>query len=303
MLKKFHFINNKKVTLIILCTVLVIGIASFIIRGFNIDIDFSGGTELQLNIGYEVTDEVCDEINTIIETNDQLGKQYVSSTKPSVVDPNTVIIRTGTNPLDPEQQDALNDALKNKFPDADFNNSSFTSIFPAIGDSLKKTGLLSVGIAVILMLVYIWIRFELVSGFAAVISLIHDLFIMFTVYSLFQIPINTNIIAALLTILGYSINATIIVFDRVRENRKKFGDSMSFADTVNMGIHQTLARSFNTTLTTLFTIGMIYIFGVESIRNFALPLIVGIVAGLFSSVFLSGLLWVQGSKLIKKKEK
>ena len=303
MLKNFHFVNNKRVTLIILAIALTVGISSFIIRGFNIDIDFSGGTELQLNIGNEVTDEDTDKINDIIANHEKLGPQYVSSAKPSTADNHVVIIRTGTADLNTEQREALNRALAEVFPDADFEDSNYSSIAPVIGDILKRTAILSVTIAVILMLIYIWIRFELNSGLAAIVCLTHDLFIMLTIYSLFQIPINSNIIAAFLTILGYSINATIVVFDRIRENRKKYGESKSFEDTVDISVHQTFARSFNTTLTTLFTIGMIYIFGVESIRNFALPLIIGIVAGLFSSVFISGLTWVQISKIIKPKEK
>ncbi|PKM62386.1 MAG: protein translocase subunit SecF [Firmicutes bacterium HGW-Firmicutes-21] len=303
MLKNFHFIRDKRFTLIIIAVALVVGFSSFIIRGFNIDIDFSGGTELQLNIGHEVADEDTNKINDIIAEHEKLGPKYVSSTKASTADKNVVIIRTGTADLNLEQQAALTAALEEAFPDANFSDIKYSSISPVIGDILRRTAVLSVTIAVILMLAYISIRFELNSGLAAIVCLTHDLFIMLTIYSLFQIPINSNIIAAFLTILGYSINATIVVFDRIRENKKKYGESKSFEDTVDVSVHQTFARSFNTTLTTLFTIGMIYIFGVESIRNFALPLIIGIVAGLFSSVFLSGLMWVQIAKVIKIKEK
>ena len=171
-----------------------------------------------------------------------------------------------------------------------------------IGASLTKTAIISVAVAVVLMLIYIWIRFELKSGIAAVLCLCHDLFVMFAVYSLFQIPVGSTIIAALLTILGYSINATIIVFDRVRENKAKAEAGTPFSEVVNSGAHDTLARSINTTITTLFTIGMIYILGVDAIQNFALPLIIGIVAGLFSSVFMSGMIWNALDKLGKKKE-
>ncbi len=303
MLKKFHFINDKKITLIIVAAILLIGVSSFLIRGFNIDIDFSGGTELQLNIGREVTEQDTNRINEIITEHEKLGHQYVSSTKPSTADNHVVIIRTGTADLSLAQQEALNSALAAEFANADFDDINYTSIAPVIGDMLRKTALTSVLIAVVLMLIYIWIRFELNSGIAAVICLAHDLFVMFAIYSLFQIPINSNIIAALLTILGYSINATIVIFDRVRENKKKYGDTKNFADTVDVSVHESLNRSVNTTLTTLFTIGMVYIFGVESIRNFALPLIIGIVAGLFSSVFMSGLLWNGISKMIKPKDK
>lgn len=299
-MSKFHFINNKKITLIIIAVVLVVGLASFVIRGFNIDIDFSGGTEIKIDLGCEVSKDVCDNINDIIE--EKLGHEYVSSTTQSTASSNTAIIRTGTAALNVEQQTILQDALVEAYPQTNVDNIEITTIQPTIGASLTKKAFLAVAIAVALMLIYIWIRFELASGISAVVCLAHDLFVMLTIYSLFQIPINSNIIAALLTILGYSINATIIVFDRVRENKKKDTEGKAFGDIVNDGIHDTLARSINTTITTLLTIGMIYIFGVDSIKDFALPLIIGIVAGLFSSVFISGMLWNQLAKVLPNKK-
>lgn len=300
-MSKFHFINNKIVSLGIVAAVIVVGIISFVAFGFNIDIDFSGGTEIQIDLGTEVTKEVCDNIDNIIRNHEKLGNEYVSSTNAAVADTYSAIIRTGTAPLSVEQQSALQDALVKEYPNANVNKIEITTVQPTIGDSLTKKAILAVAVAVVLMLIYIWVRFELASGLAAVICLAHDLFVMFVVYSLFQIPINSNIIAALLTILGYSINATIIVFDRVRENKKKDNTGKAFSEIVNDGIHDTLGRSINTTITTLLTIGMIYILGVDAIRDFALPLIVGIVAGLFSSVFLSGLVWNELNKIIKTK--
>lgn len=298
-MSKFHFIKNKAVTLAIIAVVLVVGIASFFIRGFNIDIDFSGGTEITIDLGTEATNEVCDNVNKIIE--EHIGQKYVSSTTQSDTRATTVIIRTGTEPLNTEQQTILKNELVKAYPDTNVNNVDISVISPTIGASLTKKAILAVSIAVVLMLIYIWIRFELNSGIAAVCCLAHDLFVMFAIYSLFQIPIDQTIIAALLTILGYSINATIIVFDRVRENRQKDGESC-FCEVVNKSVHETLGRSVNTTITTLLTIGMIYILGGDSIRDFALPLIVGIVAGLFSSVFMSGMLWNALNKVIKTKK-
>ncbi len=302
-MSKFHFIKNQKVTLGIIAVVILVGIVSFLVRGFNIDIDFSGGTEIRIDLGTEVTQEVCDNINKIITDNEKLGQQYVSSTKASDTIATMAIIRTGTAALTTEQQSALQDDLVEAYPNIDVKDIQVTTIAPTIGDSLTKTAILAVAVAVALMLIYIWIRFEAASGLAAVACLCHDLFVMFVVYSLLQIPINSNIIAALLTILGYSINATIIVFDRIRENKKKDTENKEFSDIVNDGIHDTLGRSINTTITTLLAIGMIYIFGGDSIRDFALPLIVGIVAGLFSSICLSGVIWNALNKVIKPKQK
>lgn len=302
-MSKFHFIKNQKVTLGILALVLVVGLLSFVIRGFNIDIDFSGGTEIRIDLGTEVTKEVCDNINDIIRNNERLGNDYVSSTTKATDNDNMAIIRTGTKALDNDQTLALQDAILEAYPNANANKIQITTIMPTIGDSLTKKAIIAVAVAVALMLIYIWVRFELASGVASVLCLVHDLFVMFTVYSLFQIPINSNIIAALLTILGYSINATIIVFDRVRENKVKAAAGTEFSEVINVATHETLGRSINTTLTTLFTIGMIYILGVDAIKDFALPLIIGVVAGLFSSVFLSGMIWNAISKIGSKKDK
>ncbi|MBQ9847847.1 MAG: protein translocase subunit SecD [Clostridia bacterium] len=299
---KFHFIKNKKVTLSVIAVVVVLAIASFSILGFNIDIDFSGGTEIVLDLGTEVTDDVCEDIESLIKGHEKLGHDYFSSAAKSTANSNTVIIRTGTAPLTLEQQEALEAALVENYENADLKNIQVTTIQPTIGSDLTKKAILAVAIAVVLMLIYIWIRFELNSGIAAVCCLTHDLLVMLVLYSVLGIAVNTNIIAALLTILGYSINATIVVFDRIRENKKK-ADGVEFGETVNFSIHETLGRSINTTITTLLTIGMIYIFGVDSIKNFALPLIIGIVAGLFSSVFMSGMLWNALNKVIKPRSK
>ena len=301
-MSKFHFIKNQKVTLTIVAVILLVGIVSFFVRGFSIDIDFSGGTEIRIDLGTEVTADVCDDINDIIRNHEKLGNDYVSSTTKSTDNANMAIIRTGTAALDNEQTLALQDAIIAKYENADATKVQITTIQPTIGNSLTQKAIIAVAVAVALMLIYIWIRFELKSGVAAVLCLAHDLFVMFAVYSIFQIPINSNIIAALLTILGYSINATIVVFDRIRENKAKAEANTPFAEVVNTGVHETFGRSINTTLTTLFTIGMIYILGVDAIQDFALPLIVGIVAGLFSSVFMSGMIWNALSKVGKKAE-
>ena len=164
------------------------------------------------------------------------------------------------------------------------------SVGESVSKDLRSSAIISTVIAVVLMLLYITIRFQFSSALAAVVCLCHDIFIVLAAYSIFQIPVSSNVIAVMLTILGYSINATIIVFDRVRENVKAMQND-NFETKVNVSINQTLMRSINTTITTLLTIGLIYILGVQSIKEFALPLIVGIIAGLYSSVCLAGSLW------------
>ena len=180
------------------------------------------------------------------------------------------------------------DAIPKDFSGAQV--ASVDSISETVGKELWKSAATSIAIAALLMLLYITFRFEVLSGLSAVIALIHDLLIMISFYVIFRVPVNTSFIAAILTILGYSINATIVIFDRIRENAR-FAKKVPFAETVNKSIWQTLNRSINTSLTTLFTLVVLYIIGVQSIKEFALPLIVGIVAGTYSSVFISGPVW------------
>lgn len=291
---KFNVIKNSRIILIISCAIVLLGILSMIILGFNIDIDFSGGTEVQFDIAREVTSKDCDDMNGIVER--LFGKQYVSSTTKDLNNPTLAIIRTGTAELNNEQQEQLLNELDTTYgvDHTSSKNFQINYISATVGKRLTRTAILSVIIAVACMLVYIALRFHSVdSALAAIFCLVFNSFIMMAVYSIFQIPVDSNIIAALLTILGYSINATIVIFDRIREDKKRYGETKTFGEVVAMGTSETMGRSINTTITTLLTILMIYIFGVESIRDFALPLIIGIIAGLFSSVCLSGFVWLK----------
>lgn len=307
MLKKFHFINNKKITLIIVGVVLLVGILSFVIRGFNLDIDFVGGYELTVDLGETATQKTADDVTALIRDDKELGKDFVSKVTYS----ETNIKVESKNAMTAEQQAHLVEKLCEKYPNAS-TEVQVTNISPVIGTKTMTTALITVAVAAILMLVYIAFRFELASGVASVICLLHDLFVMLVVYSLLQIPISSSVIAAFLTILGYSINATIVVFDRIRENRRK-DDKSSFGDVVNTSIHETMGRSVNTTITTLLTIGAIFVAcavaviifptsNLDTLRDFAGTLIVGIFAGLFSSVFLSGMIWNALSGLKKSKK-
>ena len=145
-------------------------------------------------------------------------------------------------------------------------------------------------LACVAILVYVTFRFEFTSGAVAVIALIHDVLVLMGIYSVLRISVDTNFIAAILTVLGYSINNTIVIMDRIRENTRH-ARKESYAQIADKSILETMTRSINTTVTTLLTIGMVYILGVASIQKFSLPIIIGIVIGFYSSVFCSGALW------------
>lgn len=259
------------------------GIISLVVHGLNYGVDFRGGTVVTVNIGKDFDPK---EIR-------QIAEKYDAQSTVRKIEGNQVEI-TSRNLTDEQVPKLFND-LKSKYNLADKDLLSTNRIGPSIGNELKRNAIKSVAIATILMLIYIWIRFEIKSGVAAIIALLHDVLITISVYALLQIPVNSSFIAAILTILGYSINDTIVIFDRIRENRRthKYHDYTTLA---NASITQTMARSINTVMTTLFTITAIYILGVPSIKEFALPLIIGIISGAYSSIFIASPIWVLWKK-------
>lgn len=170
------------------------------------------------------------------------------------------------------------------------SKSELNVVSPSTARNLAMSALWMSLLAVAAILIYVSIRFEFVSGVSAIIALVHDIVILCGVYSIFRIKVDTNFIAAVLTVLGYSINNTIVIMDRIRENMRK-AKKETYAEIANVSINQTLRRSLNTTITTLLTIGAVYILGVTSIKEFALPIIIGIVVGTYSSIFVSGSVW------------
>lgn len=296
-MKNFNFVKNKKYFFIFTAVVLIVGIICIIIKGFNVDTDFAGGTNIQIRIGKTLETADLDNIRSLCES---ATGETVSSIQKSGANSDEVIIKM--KEIDSEKRAQLFDSISAEYNLTEDDLLSVTNVGASMSADLRQAALMSTIIAVALMLVYISIRFKLLSAVAAVICLVHDLLVMLIAYSVFSIPMQSTMIAAFLTILGYSINATIIIFDRMREERK-LDRERDLGDIANDSIRATLTRSLNTTLTTLFTIGMIYLFGVESIRSFALPLIVGIVAGLYSSVCLAGNIWVVLDKLTSKHKK
>lgn len=296
-MKSFNFVKNKKYFFIFSAVVLIVGIICIIIKGFNVDTDFAGGTNIQIRIGKTLEAADLDNIRSLCES---ATGETVSSIQKSGANSDEVIIKM--KEIDSEKRAQLFDSISAEYNLTEDDLLSVTNVGASMSADLRQAALMSTIIAVALMLVYISIRFKLLSAVAAVICLVHDLLVMLIAYSVFSIPMQSTMIAAFLTILGYSINATIIIFDRMREERKPDRER-DLGNIANDSIRATLTRSLNTTLTTLFTIGMIYLFGVESIRSFALPLIIGIVAGLYSSVCLAGNIWVVLDKLTSKNKK
>lgn len=289
--RTFSFCKHFKIFAIISFLLVITGVVALVampfgVYLFNFDIDFLGGTTMEFELYQEVDRDVIENVEDIFQ---QVTGEEASSVTKAGDDGTQVSIKCLE--LDSETRDAVFQAVAEAYdlPEGDTPIKS-DYVSASVGSDLRASAFKAAGLAALLILIYITIRFEIRSGLAAVVALVHDILVMLSVYVIFQIPFNMNFIAAALTILGYSINATIVVFDRVRENNKV--DTVDgFSHVVDRSIWQTMTRSINTTLTTLFSIVLLLILGVSSIRNFAIPLTVGIISGCYSSVCISGPLW------------
>lgn len=241
-------------------------------------------------------DEIDSQVVPVVE--EITGDANVQATK--VVDSNQVIIKTVT--LDVDQREALEQALVDDFG-VDASTITSESISSTVSSEMRRDAVLAVAVAAVMMLFYIWFRFKDIRfASSAVLALLHDVLIVFAFYVLARVSVGNTFIACMLTILGYSINATIVIFDRIRENLKtnKVKNDKELETLVNASITQTLTRSIYTSLTTFISIFMLFLLGVSSIREFALPLMVGIVCGGYSSVCLTGAMWYVMKTKIKK---
>lgn len=288
--KEFSFIKYRKYFYILAVALIIIGIGSGLIRGFNYGIDFTGGTMLQLDMGKTVS---VGEVQDVLQSND-IDATVVHAGENN----NEVIIKT-TQALDNADRQKLLKDFNKKFG-IDQNDVLAAEQFSAsVGDLLKSNAIKAVIIATICMLIYIIIRFEWKFGVAAIISLIHDVLIVIAFYGLFRIPINNPFIAGILIVVGYSINDTIVVFDRIRENLKLM-KKKHLEELIDKSINQTLIRSLMTSITTTIAIIPLFVLGGSTIRDFTLPLIIGIIAGAVSSITIASPLYYQIDKLVNK---
>lgn len=265
---------------------------------FNMDVDFIGGTSMTFDVHTEVTSDISGSV--IPELVEDATGIEPSSVQKTGDDGEEVLIKS--TKLDNDQQKAVVAAMQEQFGITDDDTLNVSDVNATISKEMQSTAIVASLVAVALMLLYITIRFELTSGLAAITCLAHDLLVVLSAYIVFRIPFDMTFIAVALTILGYSINSSIIVFDRVRENRR-YARRELFEDTVEKSLWQTVGRTINTSITTLLTVGMIFLLGVTSLREFTLPMIVGIVAGAYSSLFLAGSLWTKYRGLSRKNQR
>lgn len=294
--------NYSKQCLMISAGIMVLALLlSLFGMGINVGIDFSGGMSMQYTMGEAVTQSDIEGVLNGIGL-----KDYAVSVQGTGKDSINIRIKAIDEDGVQGVQASITEALQAKYPNAAIYGD-VNYVGPVAGATLLRNAFLSVLIAALCMLIYIAIRFDFNSGAAAVLGLVHDVLIMLSFMVILHsfVQMNSSFIAAMLTIVGYSINNTIIIFDRIRENARKMPSSTPRVDVVNRSIKECLGRTINTTLTTLVTIVCLYIFGVSSIREFALPIIVGIISGVYSANMINGYVWafLEEKKRAKKAAK
>lgn len=299
--KEINFLSKKTICFVV-STVVIIG--GFVFLGvnksntgnvLNFSLEFMGGTSTNVTFNENLTiQEIDEKVKPVIEkvTNDSAIQTQ------KVTDTNQVIIKTRTLSLDEREQ--LNTALEENFG-VDTSLITTETISSTISSEMQKDAIISVIIATICMLLYIWFRFKDIRfAGSAVLALLHDVLVVLAFYAVAKISVGSTFIACMLTIVGYSINATIVIFDRIRENMVEMKKA-DLEEIVNTSITQTLTRSIYTSFTTFIMVAVLFILGVSSIREFALPLMVGIICGAYSSVCITGALWwVMKTKIGKK---
>ncbi len=290
-LKKINFLGKQKLFFAVSLAVILVG---FVVMGvhkvnsndaLNYSLEFKGGTATTVTFNESRTlEEINKEIVPLVEKLTGSAVQIQT-----VQDSNEVIFKT--NSLNVEQREALNQMFGENFQ-VDEKSIISETISSTISNEMKSDTILAVVIAIIGMLIYIRIRFsDIRFGVSSIVALVHEVLVVIAFYAVARVSVGNTFIACLLTIVGYSVNATIVVFDRVRENMALMTRKDTLEDVVNASITQTLSRSIFTSLTTLVMVIALYILGVTSIRDFALPLMVGIICGAYSSVCLAGALW------------
>lgn len=302
--KPIQFLQKRKIFFAISAIMVVIGIVGMGMNKskigdiFNYGLDFKGGTSTNVTFNEDMSlEDISSKVVPVVES---VTKDASTQTQ-KVQGTNQVIIKTRT--LSKDEREQLNQSLVSKFG-VDESKITAESISGAVSAEMRMDAIWATIIATVLMLFYIWFRFRDIR-FAAgsVFALIHDVLVLIACYAVFRWSVGSTFIACILTIVGYSINATIVIFDRIRENMKQLPKKTSKEDILNISITQTLTRSINTSLTTFIMVFVLYILGVSSIREFALPIMVGVVCGTYSSVCLASAFWYILSGKGKKKGK
>jgi protein-export membrane protein SecD/preprotein translocase SecF subunit len=290
---RYDFVKVRKLFFMISGVIIAIGLVLILVFRLNLSIDFSSGTRIEV---------LSDKSLTTEQVKDAFEKQNLEIDDITLSGENNEVASARMKGVLSKDEIA---ELKSAFHDEFGTDPSVSTVSPTVGKELAKDGIIALIIASIGIIIYVTIRFEFAMAVAAIASLLHDAFIMVAFFSIVRLEVDLTFIAAVLTIIGYSINDTIVTFDRMRENltkKKRLKTFDDIADVVNISVRQTLTRSVNTVFTVLITVVAMIIFGSESILNFNIALLVGLIAGVYSSIFVATNLWVVlKAKELKKK--
>ena len=271
--KFYKFFNILSISLII------ISVSLLLFKGLNYGVDFKGGTLIELRASdTQITISKLRQSLMNIKLGDVSVKQFGNK--------NDYLIKFEKKYKD--NPNLINDIKENltKSLQSSFDFRRVENVGPKVSAELLKSGILAIGLSLAAMLLYIWIRFEWQFSLGAILALFHDVIITLGIFSLFNLEINLSIVAAVLTIVGYSMNDTVVIFDRVRENLRKFSDIKIF-ELTNISINETLSRTIITSVTTLLALLSIYFFGGEILKGFSLAMILGVIFGTYSSIFIA----------------
>lgn len=302
------FVGKKKIFFAVSISIIIIGIICNFIFGTTLDIQFSGGASIKFSYTGNIDQN---ELSNFIQnkTTDKVSTNYSESLMGN--SGKTVSVQfSGNNSIETEIQQNLERDLQKQYPDNNFICLESSSVDPSMGFSFLLKCLCAVAIASVLMVLYVTIRFKKIGGLSAgvmaLVALFHDVAMIYFMYVIFQMPIDSSFIAVVLMILGYSLNDTIVIYDRVREERKLVGSKADVGDVFNLSCTKTIKRTIMTSITTLSAIVVVYvvatIFNISSVQGFALPMIIGIVSGCYSSICIAGPLWVMWQRHKKSKK-
>ncbi|MDR0308053.1 MAG: protein translocase subunit SecF [Chitinispirillales bacterium] len=291
---KINFLRYGKLVTGLSVGFILVSLVVLVARGgFNMSIDFRGGTTVLMKFEQPVRDE----LPTIRNSIGSLGFGQPEIKTIGLADNNQIQITVRNTQQDGVSiTDALQTALKDDLPGNGFTVLSVDEVGPKIGGELRRDAFITAILALLSILIYIGFRFNLPFAIAATIPLTHDALIVLGIFALFDIELSLPFIAAILTVIGYSLNSTIVVFDRIRENAKGGLKGKDFTEIVNHSLNQTLTRTVITTVTTLFTVAAVYLLGSDSIKNFSLALLIGFTAGGYSTLFISSYILVAWNK-------
>ena len=293
-----NFIGNRKKFYTFSCALIAVVLVFCAVFGVKMDVEFKGGS--MITLAYEGDVDLNDLKSAI---GSELGKSDLTLQTGSDISGNQTLTVTlpGSDTLTTEQLDNLLASMNEQYPDNNFAQNEVSNVDATIGNEFLLKSVVALVAACVLILLYVAYRFRKIGGLkagsTAIVALLHDMFVVFGVFVILRIPLNGNFIAALLTILGYSINDTVVIYDRIRENSALYGKKqMSLAELVNLSINQSFARSLMTSITTCLALGVVCVISViyrlDSIYSFAFPLLFGMVSGVYSTICIATPLWV-----------